>query len=126
MKTNLTLEEREAVSNKILCVSQGDGLWTVYEDGDELPPSPPPVVDNGVPSTVSMRQARTALLGAGLLSQIDTAISALPSPQKETAQIEWEYSQEVQRNNGLVSMMASVIGLTDKQVDELFIAAAAL
>jgi len=37
MKTNLTLEEREALLNKILCVAQENGLWTVYEEGDILP-----------------------------------------------------------------------------------------
>jgi hypothetical protein len=42
MKTNLTLEERETVPNKVLCVAQDvpeneEQLWTVYEEGDELP-----------------------------------------------------------------------------------------
>lgn len=42
MKTNLTLEEREAASNKVLCVAQpcAEGelqLWMVYEEGDVLP-----------------------------------------------------------------------------------------
>ena len=51
MKTNLTLEEREACPNKILCVGEPnkilcvgepfvegqEQLWTVYEEGDVLP-----------------------------------------------------------------------------------------
>ena len=73
-----------------------------------------------------MRQARLALLGAGLLDDIDAAINGLPSPQKEAARIEWEYSQEVQRHNGFVSVLAPMLGLTEAQTDALFIAAAGL
>lgn len=74
-----------------------------------------------VPAAVTMRQARLALLGAGLLDDIDAAINSLPSPQKEAARIEWEYSQEVQRHNGFVSALAPMLGLTDRQIDDLFV-----
>ena len=50
----------------------------------------------------------------------------LPSPHKEAARIEWEYSQEVQRHNGCVSMIGPALGLSATQVDALFIAAAEL
>lgn len=73
-----------------------------------------------------MRQARLALLGAGLLDDVDAAINALPSPQKEAARIEWEYSQEVQRHNGFVSVLAPSLGLTPEQTDALFVQAAKL
>jgi hypothetical protein len=79
-----------------------------------------------VPQTVTMRQARLALLGAGLLDDVSVAINSLPSPQKEAAQIEWEYSQEVHRNKELVAMLLPALGLTQAQADELFIAAAHL
>ena len=83
----------------------------------------PPV---GVPAAVTMRQARLALLGAGLLPTVQAAIAALPSPQKEAAEIEFEYAQEVQRNHGLVPAMAQALGMSESQIDDLFIAAAAL
>lgn len=95
-------------------------LW----DGQVFTPAPPP--PPVVPSAVTMRQARLALLGAGLLSSIDAAIAALPSPQKEAAAIEWEYSQEVQRHNGFVSLLAPALGLTDAQTDALFLQAKTL
>lgn len=79
-----------------------------------------------VPAQVTMRQARLALLGAGKLSQVQPAIDALPSPQKEQAQIEWEYSQSVQRHRGLVSTIGASLGLTDASIDALFITAATL
>jgi hypothetical protein len=78
------------------------------------------------PQVVTMRQARLALLGAGLLDDIDAAINSLPSPQKEAARIEWEYSQEVQRSSGLVSMMGAALGLDDAALDALFIEAVKL
>lgn len=79
-----------------------------------------------VPAAVTMRQARLALLGAGLLDDIDAAINGLPSQQKEAARIEWEYSQEVQRHNGFVSVLAPMLGLTEAQTDALFVQAATL
>lgn len=88
-----------------------------------VPPEPQPPQ---VPASVTMRQARLALLGAGLLDDVDAAINALPSPQKEAAKIEWEYSQEVQRHNGFVSVLAPMLGLSEAQTDALFIGAAAL
>lgn len=84
--------------------------------------SEPAVVQ--VPAAVTMRQARLALLAAGKLASVTAAINALPSPQKEAAQIEWEYSQEVQRHNGFVSLLAPVLGMTAADLDTLFIAAA--
>ena len=79
-----------------------------------------------VPPSVTMRQARLALLGAGLLAGVDAAIDSLPNPQKEVARIEWEYAAEVQRSSGLVPMMGVALGLDDAALDALFVAAVAL
>lgn len=97
------------------------GTWEVLP---ERPVVVPPTL--AVPSAVTMRQARLALLGAGLLDDVDAAINSLPSPQKEAARIEWEYSQEVQRHNGFVSVLAPMLGLTEAQTDALFVAAKGL
>lgn len=94
-----------------------------FADNVFTPPAPPPVP---VPEAVTMRQARLALLGAGLLDNVTTAINALPSPLKEAAQIEWEYSNEVQRYNGFVEQLAPALSLTEGQLDDLFRAAATL
>ena len=91
--------------------------------------TPPPIVDTplrNVPNSVTMRQARLALLGAGLLASVDAAIDSLPSPQKEAARIEWEYATEVQRSSGLVPMVMVALGLDDAALDALFIEAEGL
>ena len=75
-----------------------------------------------VPRVVSMRQARLALLAAGLLDDVEAAIAAGP----QAARIEWEYATEVQRDYGLVLQLAPALGLTDRQLDDLFVAAAGL
>ena len=80
----------------------------------------------GVPFAVTMRQARLALLAAGKLTLITTAINALPEPQRSAALITWEYSTEVQRHNGFVSQLAPALGMTEQQIDQLFIAAKTL
>lgn len=76
-----------------------------------------------VPDAVTMRQARLALLAAGKLAAVQDAINALPSPQKEAAQIEWEYSNEVRRHQPFVQALAPALGLNDAALDALFIAA---
>lgn len=86
--------------------------------------APAPVA--AVPEAVTMRQARLALLGAGRLEAVQAAIDALPEPKKAAAKISWEYSVQVQRHNGLVPQMAAALGLSEAQIDALFIAAAAL
>ena len=85
-----------------------------------------PVVASLIPQSVTMRQARLALEGVGKLDDVDAAIAALSLPTRKMAQIEWEYSNEVQRSNGIVSQLGPALGLTEAQIDALFVAAAAL
>lgn len=75
---------------------------------------------------VTMRQARLALLGAGLLPTVDAAIAAMSGPTGDAARIEWEYATTLERDWPLVSALADTLGLTDEQLDALFIQAAAL
>lgn len=117
-----TLYSPEMAAQFVECGDEVEVGWL----WDGLTFSAPPAQPPQVPGAVTMRQARLALLGAGMLEQIDTAINALPSPQKEAAKIEWEYSQEVQRHNGFVSVLAPALGLTSAQLDALFLQASQL
>jgi hypothetical protein len=92
-----------------------------YVDGDvQLQPAPM------VPTEVTMRQARLALLSAGLLAQVDAVINALPEPQRSAARISWDYSSVVQRTQSWTVQLASAMGLTDAQQDNLFTVAKTL
>lgn len=84
------------------------------------------VTQPGVPKSVTMRQARLALLQAGKLATVNAAVANMPGDAGEAARIEWEYSQEVHRDKALVLALAPVLGLNDAQLDALFVAAAAL
>lgn len=86
----------------------------------------PPPLPPSVPTAVTMRQVRLALLNAGLLSRVSAAISALPSPRREAVEIEWEYSTTVARSGTLGSAFGPALGMTDAQVDALFVQAAKL
>lgn len=103
--------------------------WTGY-DWAELPyaaPAPPPEPALAVPPFVTMRQARLALLGAGVLDAIPMAIAAIPDEaQRRAAEITWEFSSEVHRHHDFVAMLAPALGLSAAQLDQLFITAATL
>ncbi len=69
-----------------------------------------------------MRQARFALLGAGMIDKIDAAIAQIGG----AAQIEWEYATEVRRDSPLVLALAGALNLGEAQIDALFTTAAQL
>lgn len=75
-----------------------------------------------VPRFVSMRQARLALLGAGLLDEVETLMAAQP----QAVRIEWEYATDVWRDRDLVLSLGAALQLTEQQIDALFIAARAI
>lgn len=86
----------------------------------------PPTV-NGVPQVVTRRQARQALLLAGLLDSIEPAIAAIPdTTQRRLAQIEWDDSQNFERQRPLLISLATGLGLTSAQLDQLFVTASGL
>lgn len=78
------------------------------------------------PKEVTMRQARLALLQVGLLDKVTAAIAGMPSPQKQAAKIEWEYSNSLKRSQPLVTQLAAALGLDTVKLDELFLTASKL
>jgi hypothetical protein len=75
-----------------------------------------------VPQSVSMRQARLALLDGGLLDTVQAYIDSTP----KATQIEWDYATDIWRSRDLVSSIGVSLGLTSDQIDALFIAAASI
>ena len=109
----------------------GPNQWLVApDDFDESLLAQYVVVDGvltiPIPTTVSMRQARLALLKIGKLAEVDTVIDSLPEPQKSAARIEWEYALDVAREWPTLLALAPLLGLDDAALDALFVEAAKL
>ena len=83
-------------------------------------------VRSSVPSVVTMRQARLALLQTGKLAQVNAAVANMPGAAGDAARIEWEFSSTVERNRPLVESLGVALGMTDAQLDDLFTLAATL
>jgi hypothetical protein len=79
-----------------------------------------------LPSTavisVTPRQARLALLAAGLLDQASAAVAAAGG----ATLITWEYATEFLRNDPLIISIGASLNLTPAQIDALFAQAATL
>ena len=102
---------------------QIDGVLGVYVQADwETLWADEMRARNPVPQQVTMRQARLALLSAGLLDDVEMVIAAAG----RAAQLEWEYAAVVDRSNPAVAIVQQQKALTDAQIDDLFREAAKL
>lgn len=73
---------------------------------------------------VSMAQARIALIEQDLIDKVEPAIDSIPDEKERAkAKVWWEYAQAVERSNPIVQTMINGFGLTDAQVDDLFLLA---
>ena len=103
--------------------TQVDGVLGVYLQADwETMRDDEMRARNPVPQQVTMRQARLALLGAGLLDDVEVVIAAAG----RAAQLEWEYAAVMDRSNPAVAIVQQQKALTDAQIDDLFREAAKL
>ena len=84
---------------------------------------PLPIPKPNPPSSVSMRQARHALLEVGLLDTVDSALRAIPGVEGRAALIDWEFATTVERESSLVKGMSYSLGFTSDQLDALFLSA---
>ncbi len=92
------------------------GETTEYQD--DAPSFPV----NQVPVQITMRQARVYLHRAGYLDAVNTTVNSTGGE----AAITWEFSSTVERNNPLVTSIASILGWTDSQLDTMFVEASLL
>jgi hypothetical protein len=92
--------------------------WGLVELPEPTPPETP--APPTIPTVVTPRQARLALLAAGKLTEVEAVIAAADPAIKIT----WEYALEIRRDDPLIAAMAGGIGLTEAELDALFVAAA--
>lgn len=81
-----------------------------------VPPAPPPI------TSVTPRQARLALLGAGLLDTVNSMIEGLSPADRIT----WDYATTIERTDPLIASLGAALELTEEQIDALFTNAASL
>lgn len=86
---------------------------------DFLPAHATVIYAKTVPDEVPMTAACEALLNAGLYDAIDGYIQTLPAVDK----IWWQRADVINRRFPLVAQVQAQLGLTDQQMDQLFIAA---
>lgn len=83
-------------------------------------PDPVPKAPPTIPTLVSMKQARLALLHFGIYDQVQSTIT------DPADKIVWDYATSVDRGDPLVAHMAAAFKLSDTQLDELFTLASTL
>lgn len=71
---------------------------------------------SAIPQTVSPRQARLALLAAGLLDQVEAAVNAAGGATK----VSWDFATQINREDPLIAAIGAAIPLTSDQIDTLF------
>jgi hypothetical protein len=84
-----------------------------YDGETFTAPQPEP---EPVPGTVSRLQAKAALFQAGLLSQVEAAISEADP----IVQMAWADAIEFRRHSPVIIAMADELNLSEAQVDDLF------
>lgn len=74
-----------------------------------------------VPRSITPLQAKLQLLEVGLLDEV----AAMATTDRKV-QLYWEYASVIERDNEVLLLMAGQLGLTEEQLDELFINASKL
>jgi len=97
-------------------------LVSVLPEGTVIDPyvAPPPPI----PTTVTRFQARVALVQAGYFDTINTYIATLP--QTDVKRLAWEDAAEWERASPTLNFLANMLGLSDTDVDDLFILASGI
>lgn len=102
----------------------GEGIGWSYDGQTFTPPPAPPAPAPTVPQSVSRAQGKAALVTAGLWSSALSYISDIvDNNQRALAEIALHDTQEWQRDSPMLNAMAFGLGLTNTQLDDLFISA---
>ena len=79
--------------------------------------------NENLPQEVQLWRVRVILKLGGLEAAIETALNSLSEPTKTGALYIWNYGTTVERSSQTVQLLQNVLGLTDAQVDDIFIQA---
>lgn len=80
-----------------------------------------------VPSSITMRQGRLKLLELNLLDAVNLSLNSISDEkERKAALIEWEYAQTIDRGSHWVVNLSQSLGLSDSDLDDLFISASSM
>lgn len=108
-------------NENITDVSPYQSFISAWNEKKNVVENPSPATPN-IPNSATPRQVRLLLLQQGLLANVNAMIAQ----QDEATKIAWEYASEFRRDDPLLVSLAQNLGLTSQQVDDFFIAAAAI
>jgi len=91
--------------------------WVIDSDGQKHLDEQ--IYQESIPKSVTMRQARRAMIDAKIYDKVDAAIKEIGGKSL----VDWEYSNSFERSNPMLSELGKSLGLTEKQIDALFVAA---
>lgn len=111
-----TAEQRILNGDRYRLVNDGDVIEFLMPAEVEAEDAEAALTAERAAMVVSRFQARAALLQADLL---DAAANAIAQGDALT-QLVWTDAQEFRRNSPTVAAIASTLGLTDAQLDDLF------
>lgn len=97
---------------------------THYWDGEKavLIPAPEPEPPT-VPAVVSSAKGKVVLIRAGLWQSVLDYVAAIPDPeQRAIAEVALHGTQEWSRNSPFMAAISSALGVTEEQMDQLFVA----
>lgn len=99
--------------------------WEFNEGGERVNTIPAYVAPPAPLPPITKRQLRLTLVRNGIsLAAVDTAIEAMPEGlEKAEAQIEWADASEFERSHPTLLLIASALGLTEAQVDAMWLEA---
>jgi hypothetical protein len=102
-----------------------DGAWVQGWSIIDLTPAEIAERDKAaVPPSVSLWQFRTVLRLNGNFERVQYALARLQSPESILAAELFEYGNSIYRSSTLATELIKILGVTDEQVDALFIQAA--
>lgn len=116
---NVVIVDGMADFPELVEISDEYGIGDLFADGAFAKP----VESVPVPSSVTRRQMKLALLQQDLLAAVEDAVAA---SEDMALKINWQDALDFQRDNPFVIQMAALLGKNDDDLDQIFVLAASL
>jgi hypothetical protein len=83
--------------------------------------TPEEEISLNTPLEVALWKLRFVLSQMNLEQAVSDALNSLPEPQKTAANYIWNYGNTIDRHSSTIMFLQQQLGLTDTQVNEIFI-----